>query len=152
MPIKADENDSGAVTLGVRFQTDRSGYITGIRFYKSAANTGVHVGGLWTLDGTLLGSVTFTNESASGWQQATFASPIPITAGTIYVASYFAPQGHYAEDNWYFATEFGNAPLRVAPSGSVYHYGPSAAFPTENYRASNYWVDVVFTDTASGGQ
>ena len=41
--------------------------------------------------GPSLATVTFTNESATGWQQATFSSPVPITAGTIYVASYFAP-------------------------------------------------------------
>ena len=38
--------------------------------------------------GTLLASATFTNESASGWQQVNFSNPVPITAGTTYVASY----------------------------------------------------------------
>ena len=28
--------------------------MTGIRFYKSAANTGTHIGSLWTSTGTLL--------------------------------------------------------------------------------------------------
>ena len=44
------------------------GYITGLRFYKAATNTGTHVGNLWTAAGSLLSSVTFTNETASGWQ------------------------------------------------------------------------------------
>jgi len=55
--------------LGVQFRSDSSGYITGIRFYKSAANTGTHIGNLWNGLGTLLASATFTGESASGWSR-----------------------------------------------------------------------------------
>src|SRR5262249_11452749 len=58
---------------------------------------------LWKSDGSQLGSVAFTDETDSGWQQALFPTPIPITAGDVYVISYFAPQGHYAADNFYFA-------------------------------------------------
>ena len=48
-------------------------------------------------------TVTFTNETASGWQQATFASPIAVTANTTYVASYFTPT-RYAVSSAYFAS------------------------------------------------
>ena len=51
------------VELGVKFTSDVAGTITGIRFYKSAANTGTHIGSLWTADGTRLASATFT-----GWR------------------------------------------------------------------------------------
>src|SRR5580765_4507910 len=73
-------NDSGAVELGMKFQSDASGFITGVRFYKYAQNTGTHVGSLWTTGGSNLGTVTFIGESASGWQQAVFPAPIAITA------------------------------------------------------------------------
>ncbi len=36
---------------------------------------------LWTSTGSLLGSVTFTGESGSGWQQADFGNPIPVDCG-----------------------------------------------------------------------
>ena len=62
-----------------------NGYITGIRFYKGSGNTGTHVGHLWTSTGTLLATATFSNETASGWQQVNFATPVAITAGTTYV-------------------------------------------------------------------
>ena len=39
-------------------------------------------------DGTLLATGTFSNETASGWQELDFSSPVPVTAGTTYVASY----------------------------------------------------------------
>ena len=68
--------------LGVRFRSDVAGVITGIRFYKGAQNTGPHTGNLYTATGTVLASATFTNETASGWQQVTFASPVSIAANT----------------------------------------------------------------------
>ena len=49
-----------------------------MRFYKSAANTGVHIGKRWSEGGSLLASATFLNESASGWQSVTFAQPVQI--------------------------------------------------------------------------
>src|SRR5262249_40783242 len=61
-PAVASANDSGAVELGVKFRSDINGVITGVRFYKGVANTGTHIGNLWTLNGTLLATVTFTGE------------------------------------------------------------------------------------------
>ena len=46
----------------------------------------------------LLATGTFTGETASGWQTLQFASPVAVTADTTYVASYFAPNGHYSAD------------------------------------------------------
>ena len=96
-PEIVDSGDGSAVELGVKFTSSQNGFITGMRFYKSAANTGTHVGNLWTTGGTLMASAVFTGETASGWQQVNFSSPVSITAGTIYVASYYAPKGHYSD-------------------------------------------------------
>ena len=152
-PSVASADDPGPVNLGVQFTPSVNGWITGIRFYKGAANTGTHVGDLWTASGTLLGQVTFTNESTSGWQEADFSSPIPVTAGTTYVASYFAPNGGYSVNSAYFAnTGLTNGPLTAPQSSAVtdgngvYAYAGSPAFPTGSYNATNYWVDVVFTE------
>ena len=94
-PAPLDDGDTGSVELGTKFRVDASGYITGVRFYKASANTGVHTGSLWTGTGVQLGSVTFSGETASGWQQALFPTAIPVSAGTTYVVSYHAPVGHY---------------------------------------------------------
>ena len=155
-PSVASVSDTTAVNLGVQFTPEENGYITGIRFYKGSANTGSHVGSLWTTSGALLGQVTFTNESATGWQQANFSSAIAVTAGTTYVASYFAPNGGYAADSAYFASSgVFNSPL-YAPASSaisggngVYSFGSSPGFPSSTSNATNYWVDVVFNTTAS---
>ena len=36
----------------------------------------------------LLATATFTSETATGWQQVTFANPVAIAADTVYVAAY----------------------------------------------------------------
>jgi Domain of unknown function (DUF4082)/Bacterial Ig-like domain len=152
-PSIATANDPSAVNVGVQFTPSANGWIAGIRFYKGTGNTGTHVGNLWTSAGTLLGQVTFTNESASGWQEADFSSPIAVTAGTTYVASYVAPNGGYSYDPAYFASAgVTNGPLTapkssaVSPGNGVYAYGGSPTFPNSTYNANNYWVDVVFTE------
>src|SRR5262249_35272144 len=141
----------GAVTLGVKFQSDVAGSITGLRFYKAATNTGTHVGTLWSSTGQSLATVAFTGETASGWQQMSFPTPVAIQANTTYVASYFAPNGHYSGDPNYFATQgIDTQPLHapstgVAGGNGVYAYGAASSFPTNTYTAQNYWVDVVFS-------
>jgi Domain of unknown function (DUF4082)/Bacterial Ig-like domain len=135
-------------------RSDSDGFITRIRFYKGSGNTGTHIGNLWTTAGTNLATATFTGETASGWQQVSFAAPVAITANTLYVASYHAPNGNYAFDSNYFASGFQNGPLyfpRDGESGGngVYVYG-AGGFPTNTFQASNYWVDVVFTTSAGG--
>jgi len=135
--------------LGTKFISEAAGYVTGIRFYKSAQNTGTHFGYLWNATGTLLGSVTFSRESATGWQQADFATPIPIAANTVYVISYWSPNGHYADDAGYFGTSGVTAQMLYAPIDG--QYGPnglfaaSEQFPATATQSSNYWVDLVFT-------
>ena len=150
-PAIVDGGDTLAVVLGVKFQSDVTGFITGLRFYKAATNTGTHVGTLWSSTGQSLATVTFTGETGSGWQQATFATPVAIQANTVYVASYFAPNGHYSGNLNYFATQgFDTPPLHalatgVAGGNGVFGYGAAGTFPASTYQALNYWVDVLFS-------
>ena len=51
VPGTADSGPDSAVELGVKFRSDVNGRVTGIRFYKAAANTGTHVGNLWSSGG-----------------------------------------------------------------------------------------------------
>ena len=43
---------------------------------RRLGNTGTHTGTLWTTAGRDLGTVTFSGESATGWQEAIFDAPI----------------------------------------------------------------------------
>lgn len=139
-----------AIELGVKFRSDVSGKITGVRFYKNAGNGGVHKGSLWAADGRLLATGTFTNETASGWQTLTFSSPVTIAANTTYVASYHTNSGVFAVALGYFRTQSGdNGTLHALRSGvdgpnGVLFPGAGGRFPSYGSMGDNYWVDVVF--------
>jgi hypothetical protein len=154
-PSQVDSGDGSSVEVGVRFRADYNGYITGIRFYKASTNTGTHIGNLWTNAGTLLASATFTNETSSGWQQVNFSNPVAITANTTYVASYFAPAGHYSDSPEYFATSGADAPPihflenGVDGANGIFAYSGISTFPTSSFQATNYWVDIVYVPASS---
>jgi hypothetical protein len=148
-PSIIDAEDGSSVELGVKLTSSVNGTITGIRFYKSAANTGTHVGSLWSASGELLAQATFTNETASGWQSATFSEPVAITAGTTYVAGYLAPNGNYSATSVAFSSAgIENPPLMALANGTslngVYAYSGESTFPTNSYNSTNYYVDVTF--------
>lgn len=156
VPTQPDSGDGSATELGVRFTSSQNGYITGIRFYKSSQNSGTHTGTLWSATGTKLASGTFTNETASGWQTLTFADPVQITKGTVYVASYFAPVGHYSDTpNFFYYRDYGSGPLSAPPNtpnesvGNGVFASRQDAFPSQTYQGSNYYVDPVFMDAAN---
>ena len=140
--------------------------MTGVRFYKAAANTGTHTGSLWTADGTRLAQATFSSETGSGWQKVTFATPVQVQPNTTYIASYHAPNGHYSatKDHMWPGSSPGphsRSTLDAKPlhaiknfgtvTNGLYAYGTTSTFPTDSYSATNYWVDVMFTPTAAPG-
>jgi methionine-rich copper-binding protein CopC len=151
VPTVAASTDAAAVEVGVKFRAGVAGEVTGIRFYKGPGNTGTHVASLWSASGTLLARATFTGESAGGWQEVQFPTPVSIVSGQIYVASYYAPNGRYSADSQYFAQARVNGVL-TAPSSSssggngVYRYGTGPVFPTSAFKATNYWVTPVFAE------
>lgn len=149
-PSVLSTSDTSQVNLGVRFTSSAAGTIAGIKYYKSANDTGTHSGSLWSSTGTLLASANFANETSSGWQTVTFSSPISIAAGTTYIAS-FHSNGHYADTPNYFTTPHANGPLTApASNNGVYTYGTGNLFPTSTFSATNYWVDVVFSNSSGG--
>ena len=52
--------------------------------------------------------------------------------------------GHYADTPGGLASAVTNGPLTALADGGVYAYGSSNTFPTNTYKTTNYWVDVVF--------
>jgi hypothetical protein len=151
-PVNVTWDDPRPAELGVRFQSSVAGFATGVRFYKGPQNVGNHVGNLWSSDGTLLASATFTGETDSGWQVAAFNTPVPITADTIYVVSYHT-DGFYSADPNYFTSDHSNGPLLAPAAGGngVYARGSASSFPSATFDATNYWVDLIFTLQPPGG-
>ena len=155
-PATLDQGDTNPVELGVKFKADLDGSITGVRFYKAVGNTGTHIGNLWTTSGTLLARGTFASESASGWQEMTFPTPVDVSAGTTYIASYYAPRGHYSATTSYFfqpgptgGNSLDSPPLHAISSNrgganGVYSYAGATTFPTATFNGEDYAVDPVF--------
>ena len=151
-PANPAVNDNSPIETGTKFRSDIAGWITGVRFYKGAANTGTHIGHLWTANGTLLAEATFNSETASGWQQVDFSTPVQIAADTTYIASYHSASGYFAYNPGFFTSAgVDTPPLHALQAGvdgpnGVYRYGASG-FPSDGNTA-NYWVDVTFTTQA----
>jgi hypothetical protein len=144
--------EAQSVEVGLKFRVNSPGYITGIRFHKDALNTGTHVGNLWTSAGTNLASVTFIEETASGWQQMALPSPVLIAANTTYVVSYHTDAGESADPGFFSTQSVVNGPLTALQNGGtdgfngVYSVGLApGTFPNLDSSGANYWVDVVFT-------
>jgi len=154
IPPTMTVNDGRPVELGFKFESTVNGQVLGLRFYKSAENTGTHVGNLWSATGDLLATATFTNETANGWQEVQFLAPVSLTAGTTYVASYHS-DGNYSADPGYFDNAHTNGVL-IAPAGTagsgngLYAYGSSSLFPTNSFNATSYGVDVLFKANLTG--
>jgi hypothetical protein len=143
----------------MKFRSDVAGTVTGVRFWKGSLGTGVQTGELWSSTGQLLATATFTNETASGWQQVLYSNPVTIAANTTYIVSYHTTSAYIAYSGFTFST-FGidNGPLHGLASGvdgsnGVYNYDVTpgtSAFPTlTNGQSPYYWVDVVFQPSGS---
>lgn len=143
-PAIPNVTDGKPLEIGLKFTVSTATKVRGVRFYKSPQNTGTHTATLWTSAGAKLGQITFSGESASGWQEARFTTPITISAGKTYVVSYFCSKGMYPADRNYFSSPTTSGIL-TAPSGvnGVYKYGSRSVFPTSTYLLSNFWVDVI---------
>jgi hypothetical protein len=143
---------NGPLTMGVKFTADVAGQITAIRFYKGTSNTGTHIGKIWNSSHTLLASVTFSGETASGWQQQSLSSPVRLTPGQTYVVSYYNPAGVISLTSGYFSNTatYDSGVLHARPNtnelgvngNGVYDWGNT--FPSQSSNSSNYFVDVVF--------
>ena len=69
-----------AVELGLRFRATAHGFVTGVRFYKGTGNSGTHTGiAVEHQRHAARAHVTFTSESATGWQTVSFANPVAVT-------------------------------------------------------------------------
>eukprot|EP01116_Phalansterium_solitarium_P023454 TRINITY_DN8216_c0_g1_i4.p1 TRINITY_DN8216_c0_g1~~TRINITY_DN8216_c0_g1_i4.p1 ORF type:complete len:1174 (+),score=250.36 TRINITY_DN8216_c0_g1_i4:452-3973(+) len=178
VPHTPDCNDGRPTEVGIRWKSTINGSVVGIRFYKSEFNTGQHIATLWNVNGTPLAIGMPASETSTGWQTVLFGAPPKITAGVLYVASYFAPVGRYAQDNYYWEGRFGPQqpysvpPLLVEPAvigsssldgvpNGVMNIG-GRGFPTQAFHPNmgpnsgtltvwsvNYYVDVIVSSNTT---
>jgi Domain of unknown function (DUF4082) len=142
VPVVAADPESTSVVLGTRFVSRQPGSVTAIRFYRSPANLGPHVGSLWSSDGKKLASVSFPSSVRSGWQTAQLEGAVQIDSGKIYTVSYRALHGRYADDQWAFDAGKAVSTRDLTALAGVYTYGDG--MPRQVWNGSNYYVDVIF--------
>lgn len=145
----SEYTDGGtAYELGMQFETNFSGKITGMRYYRTSSEGGSHTGHLWDEDQTLLATVNFSGETASGWQQATFASPVNIVPGRTYMVSSNI-HSHYPSEVSGLATSISNGEIYSLAASSNGAFTTSVgSYPSSTYSQSNYFRDIRFVRTS----
>jgi subtilase family serine protease len=153
--VNSDYDGSPGQTfeLGVQFESNVAGEVSGVLFYKQRGMTGTNVGHLWSSNGTLLASATFTNETASGWQKVSFSKPVSIVANSYYTVSYTTGSPLFYYESGYFANGGVTNGNLTAPSSTdingtildngVYNYGGD--FPIASQSSANFWTDLMFS-------
>jgi hypothetical protein len=120
--------------LGVRFQSSASGQIKAIRFWKDSSENGIHTAHIWSGTGKLLASVTFTDETASGWQQQSLTVPLPIAANAEYLTSVNTGNTYYVATDNGLASQIVSSHLSSIIGGNG-RFGPPGKYPTQTYHA-----------------
>ena len=164
------EPDLKPVELGMKFRSNVPGKISAIQFYRTVPINSGYVVHLWDEQGNLLGDgVAIEGQQPTpGWQTVQVYPPVSIEAGKTYIASYYANGGQYPENENFFNPKDGtdvavdNTGVDVSNSAlsalciselvngeyschnGLYKYGLGGGFPTETYKSSNYWIDVIF--------
>ncbi len=162
IPTASGEDPAG-VNLGVEFSVSTTCWITSVLWWQATTGTDVNTDprtiALYRLGSTpiLVASHSGHVPSGTGWQTASFAAALKLTAGTRYKAVVFHPSGGYTSTGDYYGSGAGqngltNGPLTfhansdTAAGQNTYVYGSALAFPGSTYQSANYWLDVIVTD------
>ena len=87
--------------------------------------------------------VTFTGETASGWQTQALTTPVALAPGSTYVVSVNA-NSLFVMTRSGLATALTSGPLSSVADGANGVFANSAGtFPTSSWSSSSYLVDAV---------
>ena len=127
-------------SVGNIFRSSIPGYVTHLRYYKAAEETGPHTLKLWTESGQPLASVNVNFGSGTGWVSGKLAGDgYPIQANTNYVVS-VTTYTKQSKTPCGLSSPISNGPLTA--QGGVWKQG-DGVFP-DTGSCSNYWTDVYF--------
>jgi hypothetical protein len=114
--------------MGTKFRTTVDGTISVLRFYKgNRTDNGVYKLRLYNYTTrALMAEVSYQNSNYSGWVNVNLSSAVPVSAGQLYVVTYYSPNQIYARQNNVFATDMVSGPLIGVGTATV--YGPNGVF------------------------
>ena len=142
-----------AYELGSEFQTRADGFITKVRLFTHASETGNHTIRLWVLNGStyslLAGPYTWNFSAGThGWRQYPLTTPIAVQTSKTYIISITNGTDLNYEKSENFPANTSNAYVRYTRGV----YGTTlGSVPTQTYASSCYFRDVVFSITNSNG-
>lgn len=146
-PTVLSKTDGAGINyeLGTRFLVTKPGQIKAIRFYKSPSETGTHVGRIYISESSgprQIASVTFTNETGSGWQQQSLVTPLSIAANTEYIVTVNTGNTYYVITEQGLSNQIASGSLRtmIGNNGIFRQNG----YGWTSWNNSNYFRDVVF--------
>lgn len=127
-------------SVGNIFRSDIPGYVTHLRYYKAAEETGLHTLKLWTESGQPLASVDVNFGTTARWVEGKLPGDgYPIQADTNYVVS-VTTHTRQSKTPCGLSSPISNGPLTV--HGGLWKQG-DGVFP-DTGSCSNYWTDVYF--------
>lgn len=147
IPVRDGRSDPNATyELGTKIRVTETTTLVALRFWKEPGETGSHIGRVWSAaTGTQLGSVTYQNESASGWQRQALATPLTLVPGTTYVVS-VGLNRVYAKTVNGLSSAMTRGPLTSVADGNNGAFNTTAGqYPADSWLSSNYFVDGVVT-------
>lgn len=145
-PFSTNGGADSPVNLGMKFSSASDGLAIGVRFYKHPSNIGTHIGAIWDEDTQVkLAEVTFEDESSSGWQSATFDTPIYINAAQTYIVSYHTTVGFFLVEAHDFDAPKTYSVITAPVAAGTFYYNSGVAFPGGTLNNANYYVDVMIS-------
>ena len=147
-PAQIDATDNRSYELGTRFQAQVDGQIRAVRYWKSPSDGGLHTGRIWSANGTLLTSVDFTNETPTGWQEAQLPTPLNVSRRTLYTVSVNTNTNFVITLDELNYPGITNGFLQTVGNETNNNgtFGDIGTYPTNSFRGSNYYRDVVFIE------
>ena len=142
-----------AYELGSEFQTRADGFITKVRLFTHASETGNHTIRLWVLNGStyslLAGPYTWNFSAGThGWRQYPLTTPIAVQTSKTYIISITNGTDLNYEKSENFPANTSNTYVRY--TRGVYST-TLGTVPTQTYASSCYFRDVVFSITNGNG-
>lgn len=155
------------ISLGTEFTLSATGWVTALHMWRATlSETGPVTGAIYAVaTGTQVSgtAVTYTL-SGTGWQTATLAAPVQLSASTRYIVVVHHTDRYAGTANYWTSGPGGsgitNGILTAPPNSAVvsapvgqgrYTEAGTIQAPTSTFNGGGYWSDLTVADVNPGG-
>jgi len=151
VPESTVDAHDGPKEAGFVFETDASGLVASVRYWRAPGDFGVHYGRIWTVGDspTVVALTKFDFESPEGWQRSSFIPPVALLPHQKYIATVnsngpLAIIGGDLKE----ATTMGHVTALANGGGT----GELTGYPGWNPSSDNYLRDIDFIPDQTAGK